>query len=267
MTTLDDARLLEDGAQVSDVRQTSGAVAKVSFGLLGLILAAYAVSIVVRPNGASSTAVDGWGVAAFEILMSCLVLLRAMTDRRDRAIGWWLGLGMAAWAIGDLVMTIETLHGATPPTLSVANLLWYGFFPLSYVGVMVLMRRDVRKFTLANYLDGVIACLVTGALFTAFAFHAIVKSSGGDVGNAAVNVSYPLGDLLLLVLVAMPVFMLPSGKRARWYLLAAACVVNAAGDICALFPGLVDTHVGYLFNSVAWPASLYLIAAAIWLTP
>jgi methyl-accepting chemotaxis protein len=239
----------------------------VTFALLGAILLAYSISLIVRHNGATTDLVDGWGVASFEMLCSLLVVLRGVRHRRDRAFGLWLGAGMIAWAAGDYAMTVESLHGATPPTLSAANVMWYGFFPLAYIGVMVLMRRDVRRFTIANYLDGVVACLLTGALFAAFAFDAIVGASGGDVANAAVNVIYPLGDILLLVLVAIPAYLLPRGKRARWYLLAAACVWNAAGDIAALFPGIVATHVGFFFNSLAWPASLYLIAAAVWLTP
>ena len=237
------------------------------FAVLGVALLAYAVSLAVRHNGSTTTPVDGWGVAAFELLCSALVIVRGLTHERDRAFGLWLGLGMAAWAAGDVAMTVETLHGATPATLSVANILWYGFFPLAYVGVMVLMRRDVRRFTVAHYLDGVVACLLTGALFAAFAFGAIVDASGGDAGAAAVNVIYPLGDLLLLALVALPAWMLPPGKRLRWYLIAAACVWNAAGDTAALFPGMVASHAGFFFNSLAWPVSLYLIAAAVWLAP
>jgi methyl-accepting chemotaxis protein len=240
---------------------------KLAFAVLGAILLAYSISLVVRHNGSTTTLVDGWGVAAFEVVCSLAVILRGLRHERDRAFGLWLGLGMAAWALGDFAMTAETLHGATPPTLSVANLLWYGFFPLAYLGVMVLLRRDVRRFTVANYLDGVVICLLTGALFAAFAFDAIVRASGGDTNGTAVNVIYPLGDLLLLGLVAIPAWLLPRGKRARWYLIAAACAWNAAGDIAALFPGIVATHVGFFFNALAWPVSLYLIAAAVWLAP
>jgi methyl-accepting chemotaxis protein len=239
---------------------------KLIFAPLGLVLFAYAVSLVVRHTGASTTAVDGWGAAGFEMLVSLLVLVRAVVSPRDRAFGVWLGLGMAAWAAGDFAMTAETLHGATAPALSAANILWYGFFPLSYVGVMALIRRDVRGFTLANYLDGVLVCLATGAVFTAFAFHAIAKASGAGTESTAVNVVYPLGDLLLVVLVAIPLVLLPKGKRGRWGLIAAACLANASGDVAAVFPGLVATHVGYFLNSLAWPVSLYLISAAIWLT-
>src|SRR5579872_4304420 len=249
-----------------DRPETAGAGVKALYGLLALVLVGYFVKLILKATGDTTTLVDGWGVASFELISSLLVLARALSRREDRGFALFLGIGMCSWSIGDFAMTFETLNGATPATLSPANILWYGFFPLVYVGVMVLMRRDVRKFTVANYLDGVIAALITGALFAAFAFSAIVNWSGGDTAGTAVNVIYPLGDLLLLVLVAIPIFMLPKGKRARWYLLCAACVVNAAGDIAALFPGMVATHVGFFFNAMAWPASLFLISCAIWLT-
>jgi methyl-accepting chemotaxis protein len=250
---------------VKEKRSTAGTGVKAAYGFLGLVLAGYCVLLVLRHTGDSNPTIDGWGVASFEVLVSLMVVARAFVRRVDRAFALLLGLGMCSWAIGDVAMTIENANG-TPATLSVANILWYGFFPLAYVGMMLLMRRDVRKFTVANYLDGVIASLVTAAVFWAFAFGTIVKWSGGDSSFAAVNVIYPLGDLLLLALCAIPIFLLPAGKRARWYLLCGACLVNAAGDIAALFPSLVGSHVGYFFNSMAWPGSLFLISCAVWVT-
>jgi methyl-accepting chemotaxis protein len=242
--------------------------AKAMFAGMGLLLAGYAVLLAVRHTGDNSDWLDGWGVATFELASCALVLLQALRSRRDRAFGLWLGLGMLAWAAGDYAMTAESLNGADPGTLSVANILWYGFYPMSYLGVTILMRRDVRRFTVAQYLDGVVGSLVVGCLFAAFAFDAIVTASGGDSQAAAVNVVYPLGDLLLLALVGLPLLLLPRGHRGRWCLLAAACVANASGDFSALFPGIVDhTHIGYWLDALAWPTSLYLIAAGVWLTP
>ncbi len=81
----------------------------------------------------------------------------------------------------------------------------------------------------------------------------------------AVNIVYPVGDLLLLALTVFGLTMLPAGRRMRWYLIAAAGAVNAAGDIVALFNGLVATDVGWFINVVAWPTSLLLISCAVWL--
>lgn len=236
------------------------------YAVLTLVLLAYAASLVVRgPNGASPTWLDGWGVAGFELLASVLVLWRAYVSPHDRKYALWLGAGCVFWSIGDFAMTYETLGGATPATISLANWLWIGFFPLAYVGVMVLMERDVRKLSAANYLDGVIAALVTSAALVAFAFHAIASAAGGGNESVAINLVYPVGDLLLFGLTVFGVRLLPAGQRARWYLIALAGLANAAGDISALFgdPG----NIGWFLDSMAWPVSLLLISAAVWLGP
>jgi methyl-accepting chemotaxis protein len=240
---------------------------KALHGLLAIVVVAYAISVMVRPNGDASTWLDGWGVAGFELLASGLVLIRAFTSRADRRYALWIGLGCLAWALGDLAMTIETLNGATPPDLSLGNYLWTGFFPFTYVGVMLLMQRDVRRLTAANFLDGVVAGLVTASALVAFAFHGIEKAAGGSTLSVGVNLVYPVGDLLLFGLTVFGISLLPRGKRARWYLLAAAGLLNAAGDISALFGGLVATHVGSVLNAGAWPESLLCISAAVWLAP
>ena len=99
--------------------------------------------------------------------------------------------------------------GDGAPTLALFNFLWAAFYPLAYVGLMVLMERDVKKLTAANYLDGVIATLVTAAALVLFAFHPIAVASGGGTEFAAVNIVYPLGDLLLLGLTLFGVALLP----------------------------------------------------------
>jgi methyl-accepting chemotaxis protein len=254
--------------------EVSGAVAirpsgiTALFALMAALLIGFAVSLVVRgPNGPSYTWLDGWGTATFELAASVLVIVRGRVYSRDRGYTLWLGLGGCAWALGDFAMTYESLGGATPGTLTLANFLWAGFFPLAYVGVMLLMRRDVRQLTSANYLDGVVAALVTSAALVAFAFHPIATAAGGGNESVAVNLVYPVGDLLLLGLTVIGIRLLPAGRRSRWYLLAAAGAANAAGDISALFGGIAATDVGWFLNAMAWPASLLLIAGAVWLTP
>jgi methyl-accepting chemotaxis protein len=240
-------------------------------GLHGILIAAlvvYAISLIVRgQDGAAPTWLDGWGVAAFELLCSVLVLIRACVSRRDRKYALWLGLGCAAWALGDFVEVYESLGGAEPATISFFNYLWALFFPLAYVGVMLLMQRDVRKLTAANYLDGVVATLVTAAALVAFAFDGIAGAAGGGNEAVAVNLVYPVGDLLLFGLTVLGIKLLPAGSRSRWYLLAAAGLANAAGDISALFGGIIVTDVGWFLDAMAWPTSLLLITCAVWLAP
>lgn len=250
-------------SNVSDPKTGGGT--KAFYGLLGLILLGYAVSLVVRANGASTTLIDGWGTATFELVVSALVLARAAVSPRDRRFCLALGTGMALWAIGDFAQTYEGIHNANPPTPDLANYIWVGFFPVAYVGVMLLMRQEVRKFTAANYLDGVVATLTCAAAFAAFAFGPIRSAVGDDSVTVAWNLIYPVGDILLLLLTLGAAALAPAGRGTHWYLMAAASLANAIGDICALFDnGIGTTHFGYFWNSIAWPASLFLFSLAVW---
>jgi len=238
---------------------------KALYAFLGLLLIGYAVSLVLRANGASSNWLDGWGVSAFELFVSLLVLLRAAVSPKDRGFCLALGTGMCLWALGDFAMTYESIRNANPPTPVLANYLWASFFPVAYVGVMMLMRQEVRRFTAANYLDGVVATLTCAAAFAAFAFGTIQKAAGDDSVTVAWNLIYPVGDILLLILTLGAAALVPAGRRKRWYLMAAASLFNAIGDICALFDnGIGATHFGYFWNSIAWPASLFLFSLSVW---
>jgi methyl-accepting chemotaxis protein len=248
---------------VSDPKAGGGT--KAFYGLLGLLLLGYAVSLVVRANGASTTLIDGWGTATYELVASVLVLIRAAVSPRDRRFCIALGTGMALWAIGDFAQTYEDIHNANAPTPDLANYIWVGFFPMAYVGVMLLMNQEVRKFTAANYLDGVVVTLTCAAAFAAFAFGAIQHAAGDDPVTVAWNLVYPVADILLLILALAAAAMVPRGRRTRWYLMAAASLANAIGDVCALFDnGIGATHFGYFWNSIAWPASLFLFSLAVW---
>ena len=235
------------------------------YAVLILVVVAYGISLVIRgQNGPSWDWLDGWGPCVFETVVSVLVIARGVRYVRDRRYAVLLGVASLLWALGDFV---ATYLGDNAPTLALNNYLWAGFFPLAYVGVMVLMQRDVKKLTAANYLDGVVATLITAAALAAFAFQPIVAASGGGAEFVAVNIVYPVGDLLLLALTLFGVMLLPVGQRARWGLLAVAGAVNAAGDISALFNGVVATNVGWFINVMAWPVSLLLISCAVWLAP
>jgi methyl-accepting chemotaxis protein len=245
--------------------ERASAGATVGFGLLGLVALAYVVSLILRTNGQTWTSIDGWGVSAFEMVAGLVIVAKGLAGGPERPFCLIMGVGACFWASGDFAMTIETLGGATPPDVSAANYFWAGFYPLAYVAVMLLMRREVRRFSLATYLDGVMTTLAAAALFAAFAFSAIEQAAGGSTASVAVNTVYPVGDLLLLVMLGLGIGLLPAGNRRRWYLLAAACTVNLSGDVSALFPGLVASRFGFVSNSGAWPVSLFLIALAVWL--
>lgn len=207
----------------------------IAYGALGSLLTAYLVWKLVRPAGSDQPLVDGWGVDAFEFVVAGLCIARGFVRQSRRGVPLALGFALLSWCLGDVALTIESLGGKTPPVPSVADVFYLGFYPLAYVGVVLFMRRELQRLTAPSWLDGAVAGLGAAAVCAAFAFHSVVHSAGGTRLSAAVNLAYPIGDLLLLALVVGGTAVLPGLRKAPWMLLAGACSLNAVGDTFNLF--------------------------------
>jgi diguanylate cyclase len=238
-----------------------------AYGLLGALLIAYITGLIVRGPGVEWRFVDGWLVAGFEFVASVLCICRGLTLRRGRAVPLLLGLGVLSWSIGDFVLTAESI-GGSPGSPSPADVFYLGFYPLTYVALVLLVRRHARKLVPAAWLDGAVAGLGAAALCACFAFNAILQSVGGSAAAVATNLAYPVGDVLLLALVVGGTAILPNWRRAQWVMLAAALAINAAGDTFNLFQSSVEgSRIGTTVNAVAWPVSILLISMSVWLRP
>jgi diguanylate cyclase (GGDEF)-like protein len=234
------------------------------YAVMGVLLVAYLVSVVVRDGNTDSTLLDGWGVDLFELAASALCMLSARRRSSGRAVPIILGLGLMLWCFGDTTLTIESLGGATPPSPSWADPFYLCFFPLAYVALVVFVRGETRHLSSPNWLDGAVAGLGAGSVCAAFAFHTLERSSGLDGLALAVNVAYPVGDVLLLLLVVGGTAVMSGRRKIPWLLVAAGITVNVAGDTFAV---LGQSHVGGIFNAIAWPCSSFLMSIAMWLTP
>ncbi len=238
----------------------------VVYGLLGVLVLGYLIVVIARPADASWAWLDNWAVAGFEIVVSCLCILRGFVVRRGRAAPIMLGLGLLAWSLGDLVLAIESAGGATPPSPSVADAFYLCFYPITYVALMLLVRRKIGGLSAATWLDGAVAGLGAAAICAAFAFHDVSLTAGGGAASVAVNLAYPIGDVLLLAIVVAGTAILPGRNRAPWLMLALGYSLNAVGDTANLFhAGIGGSQIGTLFNAIAWPISILLISASVWI--
>src|ERR1700694_4931488 len=82
-----------------------------AYSLLGALIIAYITGLIVRGPGVEWPFVDGWLVAAFELVASALCIYRGLTLKRGRAVPLVLGAGVLSWAIGDWVMTAGAAAG------------------------------------------------------------------------------------------------------------------------------------------------------------
>jgi diguanylate cyclase len=249
-------------SRTGDVTPNAGWVV---FGLLGALLLAYLASLVLRPAGETWTWLDGWCVAGFEVVGSLICVTRGLVGRPGRTAALLLGLGVLSWSLGDVVLTFESLGGKTVPVPSWADLCYLGFYPLAYVGVVLFMRGQIRRLTVDSWLDALVAGLGAAALCSAFAFHSIAHAAGSGSLATATNLAYPIGDVLLLGLAVGGTAVMTGRRLGPWMLIAMGIAVNATGDTFNLLRS--TSRVGSLFNAIAWPSAILLIAVALWLRP
>lgn len=234
-----------------------------SYAAATVLLVAYGISLVARPHGHTWPLVDNWGVDGFEMALACLCLGRAAVRGPGRWLALPLGLGLLGWALGDVVWTVESIGGASPPTPSTADIFYLALYPLAYVAVMLVLRRQLGTFHRSLWLDGAVAGLSAAAICAAFAFDTILRATQGSPVAVAVNLAYPIGDLVLLALVVGAVVIVP-GLPLRLLMLAAGCALLAVGDTIYLFQSAANTYVVGTPLDITWPAALLVMSASAW---
>ena len=241
------------------------------YAVLGAVLLGYFVWLLVSPTGGFSVPVDGWLVDGVDVSGGLLCLVRAFSRRgQERVTIIVLAASLFAWGFGDIALTIQSLGGATPPAPpSVPDVFYLLFYPLAYVAVLMFLRKELRGLSLASWFDGIVASLGAGAVCAMFAFHRILETAGGSTLSVAIDLAYPVGDLLLLTLVVGGTHLLPRHRRAPWAMLAAGMALNVVGDTFNLFgsTSFGASRAATVVNSIAWPAAIVAMSMAVWVRP
>jgi diguanylate cyclase (GGDEF)-like protein len=237
-----------------------------AYGVIAVLLVAYIISVFVRSESQNWLWLDGWSLSTLELCAVGLCLYKGRRRHPGRAIPLVLGLGLLCWTLGDYLLTYESIGGKNPPTPSGADVLYLLFYPLAYIAVVKSLQRALGRLARPNWLDGVVAGLGAAALCAAFAFHSIHHLTGGTTLSTVVNLAYPVGDLLLLLLVIGGTVLLAGRSSRQWYLQAMGLLVIIFGDTFNLVgsSGLA-TRFGNDVNSFAWPTAIFLISFSVWL--
>ena len=200
------------------------------------------------------------------ILLAALIcLLRVVWSRRERGAWLALSIGLSSWAAGELSFTF--LYSNAPPTPSLADAFYLGFYPACYVALLLLVRARISHFNRSLWLDGAMAACAAAALSAALVFQVVLTHTGGGPAAVLTNLAYPVGDMLLLALL-VAVFTL-SGWRPGpgWALLAAGLAASTIADGVYLDQAATNSYMVGTIIDAFWPAAMLLLACAAWLRP
>ncbi len=240
---------------------STSAYTTVFYALALALLGAFVVLVALGRGGGAAGQVTYYTV---EIAASAGALARALR-RPDKRLAWLLlALGVTLFTVGDVYWQLR-YGNSDGPAVSIADVFYLAFYPCVLASLILLMRRRVRATASATvWLDGIISGLAAGALCAAFTFGEVVSLTGGAPLTVAVNVAYPVADLVLGSLVVAIIGMRGWRLDATWLWLLAGLLVFAVGDSAYLYQNAAGTYVNGGMLDLLWPLALLLIGFAGW---
>jgi PAS domain S-box-containing protein len=236
------------------------AAAWAAFAALGVLLAGYLACLIIIPT---ASWLDGWHIG-LEFAASSLCIGAAFRHPRGREVALVLGVACLSWTLGDLLLKLESLGGATPPSPSLADAFYVGFYPLALVALLFFTRDAIkRRDDAPNWLDGAIAALGMAAVCASFAFRGLDQLFAGASSLSAVtNLAYPVGDLLLLGLVAGSTVVVTGRGRTTLVMVGVGLAILSAGDTFSFVGHWAQ--IGPVVYGISWPAAILVFSMSMW---
>jgi two-component system, cell cycle response regulator len=195
-----------------------------------------------------------------EFLGVLLCAARAVRGRDHRAAWWCIAVGFACWTAGDLAWVVLPASGDSPIT----DGLYLAFYPLCVAGAALLISDGRERIAARMWIDGMLAAITVAALVVALAFDPIVDATHGDASQLAMNLGYPIGDLVLIGFVLMA-FATQAWRPGRgWALFGFGIVLSAVADTLYVYQDAVGTYHDGSIVDVMWPTALMCCSWAAW---
>jgi diguanylate cyclase (GGDEF)-like protein/PAS domain S-box-containing protein len=151
--------------------------------------------------------VPAWHVPLWGTLGLVAVAAITVGGRRNhpaQPLAWYLlAAGVLSFITGDLTYKIsnEILH-IEPPFPSVADVFYLAMYPLLAAGLLLLVRARTPGRDRASLIDALLITTALGLLSWVFLMVPYVHEADLTLPERLVSVAYPLGDVLLLAMLA-----------------------------------------------------------------
>ena len=231
------------------------------------LAAAYAASTLMPALRASDGLVtlwDTWVYLAGFALSIAIVGARVALVRTERWAWAALAAAFAASMTGDVLWLVLLGDLDVVPIPSIADPFYLAFYPLAYLALWGIVRARMPRIAAGMWLDGLISGLAVGAVFAALLVDAVVASTGGSVAVVVTGLLYPIGDLLLLLLVGGLVGLFGGRLGSTWVLFGAGLAVWVVSDTLYLQQTAQGTYEVGTPVDAGWPVGMVLVAMAAW---
>src|SRR5215207_2151489 len=244
-----------------DDRALSSATFRIGRWVVGGLAGIYGISTLL-PQDVRPAGIDTWFYSIVLVGVVLSGLIRPLLVRRNRLPWLLLALATISWAAGDVYWSIAFADADEIPVPSLADVFYVGLYPLAYAGLVLLARSVLRRVPASVLLDGVVTSLAVGALFSAFTVKQIISVASGSLPEVLTNLSYPVGDLVLIVVAVATLAMVRWRADPVWWLLVAGFALFAVADTAYLFQIANDTYVDGSWVDGLWMVGIALVPIA-----
>ena len=194
----------------------------------------------------------------------CLWAGIASPGRRERRAWLLIGAGVAAWTFGEIYYTAVLWTADEIAIPSPADAGYLLFPPFMLVGVLALLRSRTRDVPGTLWADGITAALAVSAASAALVFQTVHDSASGQTLEVAVNLAYPLADLVLLGVIVGALAGTGWQLDRGWVLLFAGTAAFWLADSLYLVGNANGTYAPGAWFDAGWWLGLLLIGSAAW---
>jgi len=201
---------------------------------------------------------------SYDAISGSVVLAVALGVRRNRPasrLPWYLFLaGQAFYTAADIAWNVvDTQYGGVP-TPSVIDGLFLAYYPLVAVGLIALLRQRGGGRQSGTVIDALVTASAVG-MVTWLLVRPSVLDPALSPAATMVNLAYPLGDLVLLVLALR--LAMGTGRRSRsFWLLVGSLVLTTIADLLYLVLSANATFASGSVTDILWLLGYLTFGAA-----
>lgn len=200
------------------------------------------------------------------ITAAAAVVCLAAVREEPRARGAWLafGVGLAAWATADVLWSAMYGLGENAPYPTLSDALWLAWYPITGLGMALLIRTQLTKFELHRWLDGIAVMLILLIPAAVFILEPVAERTQDSTLAEIVDFSYPILDLILLGAI-LGVFGVTGWRPGRvWLTLAVGIALMTISDATFAVQQASGSDIGTNYDFL-WSLGTLMIAYAAWL--
>ena len=226
-----------------------------------LVLAAALAAEAVCALAGLYPAADTLGGFVVPLVAAGLVAARIRRVRSERAPWIVVVAALALFVAGNAYCAAAFPDPANPPVPSLADAAYLAEYPLLFLALGLLVRERAVGFRPSMWIDGAVAALAVGAVWTAFDSPGL--SISGSIPAELILHAYVVGDIVLAAAAVGTLAFFSWRAGAAWMAIVLAIAVQSAADLL-----MVTTTVTLGVTEVIellWSLAIAAFTVAAWL--